>query len=152
MCLTISGLNKLNVIADKWQLLASLHVTTWNQIASKTSDKEFTVFSVGKDMCVPLFSVGLSMLHMLCAALQWVLNSVCKIGQPKQSNCLCGMICQSDWQDRRPEVFFCVCVWHKIAVKQPPKGGRGCLMSPPCLESQGCHLIPLCYLLSCSSA
>ena len=34
----------------------------------------------------------------------------------------------------------------------PPKGGWGCLMSPPCLESQGCHLIPLCYLLSCSSA
>ena len=34
----------------------------------------------------------------------------------------------------------------------PPKGGQGCLMSPPCLESQGCHLIPLCYLLSCSSA
>ena len=34
----------------------------------------------------------------------------------------------------------------------PPKGGRGCLMSPPCLKSQGCHLIPLCYLLSCSSA
>ena len=34
----------------------------------------------------------------------------------------------------------------------PPKGSRGCLMSPPCLESQGCHLIPLCYLLSCSSA
>ena len=29
----------------------------------------------------------------------------------------------------------------------PPKGGRGCLMSPPCLESQSCHLIPLCYLL-----
>ena len=33
-----------------------------------------------------------------------------------------------------------------------PKGSRGYLMSPPCLESQGCHLIPLCYLLSCSSA
>ena len=33
------------------------------------------------------------------------------------------------------------------ASKDPPKGGRGCLMSPPCLESQGCHLIPLCYLL-----
>ena len=32
------------------------------------------------------------------------------------------------------------------------KGGRGCLMSPPCLESQGCHLIPFYYLLSCSSA
>ena len=29
---------------------------------------------------------------------------------------------------------------------RPPKGGRGCLMSPPCLESQGCHLISLCYL------
>ena len=37
-------------------------------------------------------------------------------------------------------------------TQPPPKGGRGCLMSPPCLESQGCHLIPLCYLLSCSSA
>ena len=30
----------------------------------------------------------------------------------------------------------------------PPEGGQGCLMSPPCLESQGCHLIPLCSLLS----
>ena len=30
-----------------------------------------------------------------------------------------------------------------------PKGGRGCLMSRSCLESQGCHLIPLSYLLSC---
>ena len=28
----------------------------------------------------------------------------------------------------------------------------GCLMSSPCLESQGCHLIPLYHLLSCSSA
>ena len=33
----------------------------------------------------------------------------------------------------------------------PPKGSRGCLMSPPCLESRGCYLVPLCYLLSCSS-
>ena len=40
--------------------------------------------------------------------------------------------------------------WASLPV--PPKGGRGCLMSPPCLESQGCYLIPLCYLLSCSSA
>ena len=32
------------------------------------------------------------------------------------------------------------------------KGGLGCLMSPLCLESQGCHLIPLYYLLSSSSA
>ena len=39
-----------------------------------------------------------------------------------------------------------------ISVVSPSKGGRGCLMSPPCLESQDCHLIPLCYLLSCSSA
>ena len=30
-----------------------------------------------------------------------------------------------------------------------PQAGRGCLMSPSCLESQGCHLIPLSYLLSC---
>ena len=30
-----------------------------------------------------------------------------------------------------------------------PKGGRGWLMSPSCLESQGCHLLPLSYLLSC---
>ena len=37
-------------------------------------------------------------------------------------------------------VLFCF-VW-------PPKGGRGCLMSSPCLESQGCHLIPLSFFLS----
>ena len=44
-------------------------------------------------------------------------------------------------------------VWWSVrfSLMSPPKGGRGCLMSPPCLESQGCHLIPLCYLLSCSS-
>ena len=34
----------------------------------------------------------------------------------------------------------------------PWKRALGCLMSPPCLQSQGCHLIPLCYLLSCFSA
>ena len=36
-----------------------------------------------------------------------------------------------------------------------PKGGWGCLnsdVSPPCVESQGCHLSPLFFLLSCSSA
>ena len=43
--------------------------------------------------------------------------------------------------------FACNTVTHK-----PLKGGRGCLMSPPCPESQDCHLIPLRYLLSCSSA
>ena len=31
----------------------------------------------------------------------------------------------------------------------PQKGGQGCLMSTSWLESQGCHLIPLSYLLSC---
>ena len=30
-----------------------------------------------------------------------------------------------------------------------PKGGRGYLMSSSCLESHGCHLIPLSYLFSC---
>ena len=29
-----------------------------------------------------------------------------------------------------------------------PKGGRTLLMSPPCLGSQGCHLIPSFCLLS----
>jgi len=31
----------------------------------------------------------------------------------------------------------------------PRREARGCLMSPSCLESQGCHFIPLSYLLSC---
>ena len=43
-------------------------------------------------------------------------------------------------------------MFQTMSVHPSPKGGRGCLMSPPCLESRGCHLIPLCYLLSCSSA
>ena len=33
-----------------------------------------------------------------------------------------------------------------------PNCGRALLMSPPCLESQGCHLIPSFYLLPCYSA
>ena len=36
-----------------------------------------------------------------------------------------------------------------VTVSAPPKGGQGCLMSPSCLESQGCHLVSLSYLLSC---
>ena len=48
--------------------------------------------------------------------------------------------------------LICFVAQQHCSVVIPPKGGRGCLMSPPCLESQGCHLIPLCYLLSCSSA
>ena len=42
--------------------------------------------------------------------------------------------------------------WGKFAnclSNWPLKGGRGCLMSPSGLESQGCHLIPVSYLLSC---
>ena len=49
-------------------------------------------------------------------------------------------------------VLSAVYLLMKVFLSPSPKGGRGCLMSPPCLESQGCHLIPLCYLLSCSSA
>ena len=33
-----------------------------------------------------------------------------------------------------------------------PEGRPGMSDVSPCLESQGCHLIPVCYLLSCSSA
>ena len=36
-----------------------------------------------------------------------------------------------------------------VFIPIPLKGGRGCLMFPSCLDSQGCHLIPLSYLLSC---
>ena len=47
--------------------------------------------------------------------------------------------------------FFVVVVEWNPFPRSPPhwprEGGRGCLMSPPCLESQCCHLIPLFYLL-----
>ena len=52
----------------------------------------------------------------------------------------CLQFCSHDFQSLMFIFFY------------PPKGGQGCLMSPPCLESQGCHLIPRCCLLSCSSA
>ena len=45
-------------------------------------------------------------------------------------------------------LLFFLCILSGVC----PKGGRGCPMSLPCLESQGCHLVPLYYLLSCSSA
>ena len=48
-------------------------------------------------------------------------------------------------------VLSAIYLFLKVSLN-PPKGGWGCLISPPCLESQGCHLIPLCCLLSCSSA
>ena len=55
---------------------------------------------------------------------------------------------------------FWVCFWFWFATVflaffpslAASKGGRGCLMSPSYLESQDCRLIPLFYLLSCSSA
>ena len=53
------------------------------------------------------------------------------------------------------EKFGCFMPQTKVLLPSPasaPKGRLGCLMSPPCLESQGCHLIPLYYLLSCTSA
>ena len=43
-----------------------------------------------------------------------------------------------------------VCPFLSPSIDLPCEGRPG--MSPPCLESQGCHLIPLCYPLSCSSA
>ena len=49
-------------------------------------------------------------------------------------------------------LFIYLSIYLFVSLLVPPKGGRGCLMSPPCLESQDCHLIPLYYLLSCSSA
>ena len=54
-------------------------------------------------------------------------------------------------KDRRAEFAFNV---RPINIPQgnkdslSSKGGRGCLMFLSCLESQGCHLIPLSYLLS----
>ena len=53
-------------------------------------------------------------------------------------------------------VCVCVCVRVRVLflfyLVSPsgvtPKGGRECLMLTSCLESQGCHLIPLSYLLS----
>ena len=33
-------------------------------------------------------------------------------------------------------------------IISPLKSGQGCFMSLSCLESQGCHLIPLSYLIS----
>ena len=53
------------------------------------------------------------------------------------------------WNKSTFNACITILTWYCL---YPPKGGRWCLMSPPCLESQGCHLIPLCYLLSCSSA
>ena len=42
--------------------------------------------------------------------------------------------------------------WNLDFKIHPLKGGQGYLMSPSHLESQDYHLIPLFYLLSCSSA
>ena len=45
-------------------------------------------------------------------------------------------------------VLFYMCVGI-YSVDLTLKRGWGCLMTSSCLESQGCHLIPLSYLLSC---
>ena len=56
---------------------------------------------------------------------------------------------------RRQTVLMPVSRYEATFTRVTPEGRPG--MSdvsppPPCLESQGCHLIPLCHLLSCSSA
>ena len=72
-------------------------------------------------------------------------------------SCLLSPMCiRCEWW-RRPDLcktplLFTGNVGPHIVGECPSKGGRRCLMSSPCLESQGCHLIPLYYLLSCSSA
>ena len=43
------------------------------------------------------------------------------------------------------------CAKFSLLSSRTPKRGQGGLMSPPCLESQGCYLIPLYYFISCSS-
>ena len=50
---------------------------------------------------------------------------------------------------RYKDVFFLLCSRYLF---ENPEGRPGCLMSLPCLESRGCHLIPFDYLLSCFSA
>ena len=53
---------------------------------------------------------------------------------------MCVCLCTAVHQSVRQSVCQSVCA--------PPKEGQGCLMSHSCLESQGCHLVPLSYLLS----
>ena len=47
---------------------------------------------------------------------------------------------------------YAICLFVCFRSLASPKGGWRRLMSPPCVESQGCHLIPHYCLMSCSSA
>ena len=75
---------------------------------------------------------------------------------------LASQISSINGDSSQPSVYFLCLTWSPvsdsshlgvprwltsdaIANTSTLKGGRGCLMSPPCLESQGCRLIPLCY-------
>ena len=48
------------------------------------------------------------------------------------------------WMESDMHIFYVCDFCHHCCH---PKGGWRCLMSPPCLESQGCHLIPLYFCL-----
>ena len=69
------------------------------------------------------------------------------------ARCICSLGVFGYIHIPRSFTFF-VCVHYRESmIVLPPKGGRGFLMSPPCLESQGCPFDPtFLYLLSCSSA
>ena len=59
---------------------------------------------------------------------------------------------QADKQRRRMEASCSTARKARLLVVLFPKGGWGCLMSSPCLKSQGCRSIPDFSLLSCFSA
>ena len=63
---------------------------------------------------------------------------------------LLSHLCQT--RNRSIHLHFFQNLSRFFPVLAPPTGGRGRLMSLPCLESQGCHLILLHCLLSCFSA
>ena len=83
---------------------------------------------------------------MSCLSVYMSCSSVCMGGSSVCMNCssVC-MSCSSVCVSCSSICFGYSSVWRD----QTPKGGQGCLMSTSCLESQGCHLIPLSYLLSC---
>ena len=65
----------------------------------------------------------------------------------------CSIMSQSVMQKFFVAATFKVKVTVWAYMIRSRKGRLGmCDVSPPCLESQGCHLIPLYYPLSCSSA
>ena len=75
---------------------------------------------------------------------------------PADSNRRPGLVCLDNKSDSHPgEVAAGAGDQvddHESFFDMALKGGLGCPMSPTYLESQGCHLIPLYYLLSWSSA